>query len=389
MLPAAVAPTLSSCKMTTSELKVAECGAATAFAPSLSESFAALSRRDTALFRNETFFDRAYQPQLCAFREDIGIGSFEERLEALAVEALQDLNSRRLAKKTSGIALDVDLMIVLPEEAEAEGLGRERLEKLGRELSDLAEKQLLESSDLNVQSAQLFCGGNSGVGFILDHLRRSHAPDRAPGSLILALDSYSDRQRLTACNDNGRLYSKANRYGFIPGEAGCALLVTSRTPTTHSLGDVWLTGTATALEKVKQFEEAESAFPALSDCCFEAVEQSGSSSHDLRISAWLADWDNSRYRASELSLALHRLGPDHAADGLEPTYPAIDFGNVGAAFGALASALVFERVQESVLMNPTEALGAGVKNLISAGSTFSGLRSAIVLEAVEPAKEEA
>lgn len=374
--------------MTTSELKVAECGAATAFAPSLSESFAALSRRDTALFRNETFFDRAYQPQLCAFRENIGICTFEERLEALAAEVLQDLTSRRLAKNPQSTLLGVDLTIVLPEEAEAEGLGRERLAKLGRELSDLAEKQLLESSGLSVQSARMFCGGNSGVSFVLeDHLRASHSADRAPASLILALDSYNDRQRLTACNNDGRLYSKANRYGFIPGEAGCALLVTSGKSKTSSLDDVWLTGAATAIEKVKQLDEGESAFSALSDCCFQAIEQSDSSSQDLRISTWLADWDNSRYRASELSLALHRLGP-HTIDGLEPIYPAINFGNIGAAFGALALALIFEQVQENALSsNLTDTLGARVKNLVSAGSTFSGLRSAVVLEAIGPVRE--
>ena len=319
--------------------------------------------------------DRAYRPQLCAFREGSGIAGFEERITKLGGEALADLIGR------SAIAVpadqDVDLLIVLPEVAPEQGLTSDRLKEAANALTALAEAALASPELPRLGSSRLFAGGEAGVGWAVNECLNGSDGGGNAGTIVLAVDSYNDRNRMNALNDASRLYIDAQPYGFIPGEAAAAIWL-SVEATAAEDGALEISGAGTATELVREFAEDESVLRALSGCCFSAMEHPANLVPQLRCLRWHADWNNSRYRSSELSLAIHRLAKDHLEPGMEPEYPSVALGHVGAAFGAVALTLLFE-----------EKAGAGgrtgrQRSIISAGSTISGLRSAIVADRFVP-----
>lgn len=342
--------------MASNRLRLIGSGLATALAPTLVGTTAALAEGDAGLFRNERFLDAAFNPLLCAFREGSEIGNFADRCELLAKEALADLFARVPQANHAAIS-DADLIIVLPEISAEEGLHENSISSLAQQLIAVVENQFSEFGLARGGSVAMFPGGNAGVGYVLEQYQDK--PGQPNALLVLAVDSYNDRMRLNALSEKGRLFSDQNKYGFVPGEAAGVLLVARD-------GEGRGLSAASRVETVKQLDEAQGTYPALASCCFAAIEKINHTDAP-RIDAWHADWDNSRYRASELSLALLRVGTEYLADGVEPNYLSPSLGNLGAAYGATALALL-----------AGDDAGSGA--IVTAGSTLSGLRAAVLVE---------
>lgn len=87
-----------------------------------------------------------------------------------------------------------------------------------------------------------------------------------------------------------------------------------------------------------EYVQGESAFSALIDACFAACNQA---SADGKVTdKWYADWDNSRYRASELSIV--SIASPRPNDNIELVYLPIELGKTGAAFQSLGVSLWYE-----------------------------------------------
>lgn len=363
-------------------LTLLECGLSTAFASGIDATQAAIVEEKSVLFRYETFIGSDFQPQLCAFRDNSRIGEFAPRLRELVQEATADLVARISALDAISSYLygrRAKLVIVLPEIDDASGLDRISLSSLGRDLIDEMCSSLSNDIGLIISETVIRAAGHAGVGSaVADHLIEP-SPEHADIVLVAAVDSYNDRQRLNRLNDQKRLFTKQNQFGFVPGEAAGILLFKRQTATMSSLQ---LLGAGHMVESVKEDQEADSVFTALSEAAFTATEMALKNSNERSISAWIADWNNSRYRATELSFAIHRLNAACLQEGLSPVYPALQFGDVGAAYGCLAIILARSaRSFPSIFSVDHAEASAAQENtfLVSAGSAMSGLRSAMVL----------
>lgn len=363
-------------------LTLLEYGLTTAFAAGFDATEAALEDEKSALFRYETFIGSDFQPQLCAFREKDGIGEFAQRLRELLREATADLIARWIARDASLFELrgrSAKLILILPEIDDASGLDRASLAVVGRDLIDELQNNISSSLGLNISGTVMRAAGHAGVGSaIADYLIQAPS-ERSELVMVAAVDSYSDRLRLNCLNDQKRLFTQQNQFGFIPGEAAGIILFTRQTDVISSLR---LLGAGHEVEPVKEYQEADSVFTALSEAAFMAAESAWQARRERAISGWIADWNNSRYRATELSFAIHRLNPTCLQSDLSPVYPAMQFGDIGAAYGCLAIILSCSARWSFVTLGREKAVADADQErffLVSSSSMLSGLRSAIVL----------
>jgi hypothetical protein len=319
-------------------LYLANMGVATAFGPTLA-SFQAADKR-SAYFRNAQFMNAAFEPQVCAFREPVGLGKFEDRIAVLLEEAIADLLSRQT------IAPDVDVVLHLAEPCE--GLPMTRLQALADRLMPQIMAMLQSVGVLRPVGIRCVFGAQVGPFVTL-------AVTDKP-TLLLMADSYCDRARLQGMSDAGLLFTRETPYGLVPGEAAAAMLVMPDKPEPCL---ATLTGVTATNEPTGERDGRDSVFTGLSDAAFDVLD--GTADRVVRV---LTDWNNSRYRASELAYCLQRLTRLHLADGLEPDHTSPAVGDVGAAYLAVAMAM----------------LGEG-QTLVLAGATHSRDRGAVVVAA--------
>jgi len=361
---------------------VLECGLSSALGAGVDATHASLEEEKSALFRYETFIGSDFQPQLCAFRQKDRIGKLAYRLRELLHEATADLIARLAFRDEPLSALSgrgAKLILILPEVDESSGLDKASLAVVGRNLINDMSDSLSNRLGIVISETVIRAAGHAGVGSAVADCLMEPSKERDNVVLIAAVDSYNDRQRLNRLNDQRRLFNQQNQFGFIPGEAAGILLFRRETEVTPSLKVV---GAGHRVEPVREYQEADSVFNALSEAAFVATDLAFSGRREMSISAWIADWNNSRYRATELSFAIHRLNSACLKSDLLPVFPALQFGDVGAAYGCLAIALARSARTFSLTFGSEHTnadTGYEELFLVSAGSIMSGLRSAMVL----------
>jgi 3-oxoacyl-[acyl-carrier-protein] synthase I len=74
-------------------------------------------------------------------------------------------------------------------------------------------------------SSSVFAQGRVGGAVALEQARRLLENEGAPGVLLAGVDSYLMAPTLRAYEEHGRLLTAKNSNGFIPGEAGAAVLL--------------------------------------------------------------------------------------------------------------------------------------------------------------------
>lgn len=340
-------------------------GLATAFAPDHRASIAALTELRSAYFRNTSFIGSDFTPQICAFRAREEIGDVQSRITALLREALDDIVVQLNAPGPAGLVPNepLDIILALPE-IDAPGLGgisEQTAKALKAAIPEIIFTRFKDDFECVPARAKIVFGGQAALIHGLESWK--HAPN--PGAMLLVgCDSYSDRLRLNALSTAGRLFSDTDRFGLVPGEAaGIALCRPGGMPGARPAIAQILSGGA-SVETVGELAGADSTFSGLSEACHSATD---TASKDTKLSHWISDWNNGRYRASEISYAMQRLGA-RLADGLEPSPPALGFGDCGAAYPLVAIAQALEE------MRNTEQ-----RALISASSSGANTRGALIL----------
>lgn len=291
-------------------LPLAAIGLSSAFGAGLENHLDKVKGRGNAFRRQRKFMGSDFKPQLTAFDGDLGFEPALTRMEALATAALDDLAPPVLPPDGK-----LHIAIALPEPAVDEGLSPPALSGLAETLFQLAARRLDRGDAIFHQ----FHDGSAAVATAILHCH----PTLQPGDalLILATDSYRCRQRLGVMMGAGRLFSKQDRYGLIPGEAAAALLFVSDVDD-GGLTDVL--GAAVQTERVGEFDEGGTDFAALSSACRYAVGDT------TDIPLWITDWNNGRYRAAELSYCQLRL--QYAlTDRPDILHLPLIFGDIGAA----------------------------------------------------------
>lgn len=341
-------------------LALVDMGLATAAGPGLVPGLVALVKDDSALYGHPGFVGSDFKRQLVAFQDRALIGTAEERILTLAGRAMGDMLRRVTALEVlRGIGTDV--IIVLPEPGD--GLGEDRLGPLSQILMDRATEALGKQNILDPGQAQVALSGHAGGAEAMVRALDGARAGRA--TILLCADSYADRTRLNALNDAGRLFSDTGQFGLIPGEASAALLLipagTAEIPPLALID-----GAATGREPVGELDEAESAYSGLSEAAYAAIDPLGRDAPEVAL--LLSDWNNGRYRAAEFATATLRLAAGPLAEEAEPLYPALAWGDTGAASLPLALA--------QVLAFPEMAQGGAAMALAS--SVLSGLRGAVL-----------
>jgi len=346
-------------------LMLAEMGMATAFGIGVEPALKAYLEDQPAFYGNPNFVGTDFQRQICAFQNPQEVGIFEETLPHLVAQSLGDL-IRRLPLHPHLNGLETDVIVNLPEAFDGDGLGETRLGAVSQDLLQKISGAMSTQRELVTGEVQAMFGGAAGCAQAIVAAQARAKKGRS--TLLICADSYNDRTRLTSLCDQRRLFSIDTGYGLVPGEAaGAMLLVPEEQMSAPAFAQIHAAGSN--IEPVRELESRDGDFTGLSDSAFAALD--GLQADSGELTALISDWNNSRYRASEMSYTLHRLAADHLYPGVEPDYPSLTFGDCGAAYFPLAL------VQALALSNPLEPGSA----ICLSGTTRSGERGAVVLEA--------
>lgn len=212
--------------------------------------------------------------------------------------------------------------------------------------------------------------GHAAMLLALAHAARTVAADESSRFIVAGADSLVDVDRLKLLDEAGRLKSRRNLDGFIPGEAAALLVVEHRRRAEARgaaiLAEIEGCGSAAEANLIESADppSGEGLSAALSAACSAGGPPS-----------WvLCDLNGESYRAKEWGLARIRA-PRLLGEVRSLWHPADGYGDVGAATGGCLAA--------ACLRSFARAAAPARRALLFAGSA-DGTRAAVTL--VSPGK---
>lgn len=196
------------------------------------------------------------------------------------------------------------------------------------------------------------------------------ARGKAELCLVVGVDSYVDAAVLTSLDGRRRLHSPSNPWGFVPGEAAGALLLTShRQAARLSLA---LCASIVGAGEAKETNLAGSQSVCTGEGLATAIRQAVATLPPTeRIDCVHSDGNGERYRVEEWGFCAGRLA-ERFVDASDCFTPADAWGDVGVATGPLLVAAAVLAAHRGYAMGP--------RSLVFAGSE-SGERTAVCLRA--------
>ena len=170
--------------------------------------------------------------------------------------------------------------------------------------------------------------GRMGVCVALAQARRLISDGVYPRVLIAAVDSIWNGQTLEHLENNGRLLTRRNSNGFMPGEGGGAILVGSESDSTSLI----CAGIGFAVETSSIDSEEPLRADGLTQAHRNALLEANCQMHDINFR--IADLSGEQYYFKEADLALSRLLRIRQEDP-ELWHPAECVGECGAVSGAI------------------------------------------------------
>jgi len=255
-----------------------------------------------------------------------GMETGENRVIGLARAAAQDL--LRTSRLKRGELASCGLYASLPPSADPEAPPPEPGELLAH---------VLGGGTATSGRARIFQVGHSGGFLAVQAALFAIREGREEMSIVLGADSYLDPEILHRLEEAGRLKCTANSSGFIPGEAGAAILL-------ESLGHADARG-APVLSAVEAGGTAFEGNTVLSGETsvgegLEAAIRAGLGGCDGEKIGWIAsDLNGESYRATEWGYCQARL-TSALEDELRIWHPADCLGDIGAATGPVLISLV-------------------------------------------------
>ena len=299
------------------------CGMTTAVGMNALASCAAV-RAGIDGFVDSEFTGLSGEPLLCAkaslIKEKMGVPRLAELVASPIRECLQ-----------AGTAIAVEDVPLLLGVAEKSRPGR--LEGIDTGLIPLIEQRL--GVKFHPRSRVVPRGKTSGAIAIREATRLLHDGD-APCVIVAGVDSYIVSDTLDYFEDNDRLLTENNSNGFIPGEAGAAILLGSNDggPGLH------IRSIAGATEHTTIHSDQPLRADGLSKAYREALADAGLGLHEVDYR--IADLSGEQYGFKETALALARVMRVrrefqdiwHPADCLGETGAAATLCMVGIAWWA-------------------------------------------------------
>lgn len=223
--------------------------------------------------------------------------------------------------------------------------------------------------------------GRSAVFVALQHVQSWFAEGEESLALIIAVDSLIGEEALAEFDDEGVLLTTENSSGFIPGEAGIALLVGRIGKST--VADMNVTAPLLLVESVATMDddpeelrkaaEQQRKLPVDGRRLAAVINQACRNadclpaSIDLRV----ADANGTEFGFKESALAEVHVFTDEDAELPDMWLPAEGLGEIGAAFGAAAIAWIAHAARKRYL--------PGSRVLLHA-TNLEGQRAAAILK---------
>jgi 3-oxoacyl-[acyl-carrier-protein] synthase-1 len=173
--------------------------------------------------------------------------------------------------------------------------------------------------------------GRAAIGLALRAARALIYDKGVPAVVIAGTDSLLSWPTLRAFEENDRLLTARNSNGFIPGEAGAAVLVTAERPSCIALHGVGLANEAAHLDS-----ELPLRAEGLTAAIRAALSDADCGLHELDFR--LTDISGEQYYFKEAALALSRT-LRQPKQSFDLWHPAECIGEVGAAIGPVLLAV--------------------------------------------------
>lgn len=236
------------------------------------------------------------------------------KLVKMAVMAIRESLAEVSKKQWASIPL---LLCV----AERERPGR--LEFLGDQLFNKVQRELKVEF---APGSSVIPHGRVSVAMALQHAHQLIYTDEIPLVLIVATDSLLSWPTLSVYDNNDRLLGNDNPNGFMPGEAGAALLI-SKPDATSQLRCL---GVGMAMEKAHIHSEEPLRANGLTSAIKAALTDASCEMHDLDFR--ICDVSGEQYYFKEAALALSRC-LRRGKEDFDIWHPADCIGEIGAAAG--------------------------------------------------------
>ncbi|WNG32200.1 hypothetical protein F0U61_00205 [Archangium violaceum] len=274
----------------------------------------------------------------------------------IVTEALKDLGTR---VDLSQIPADTLLFMALPDplerampvSLELEEDEPRRFQVLGRRVMERALRSLGIRWTGGVW--QFFGGGNAAFAQALRAAVDAVSHRRCRSCLVIAADSLAGPDVLPELLEARRLKKGDRPTGFTPGEGGVALWLTSRSHSSASGGtEPRIVIRAVELGDDSRFRGAE--LPpdgrVLAGCVASALRTAGVEGKHLAV---IADLNGEEYRAREWGMLLVQLQAMHLGEKVSSWFPAVGFGETGAASGALGLCVAVRGLQRRYSPSPS------------------------------------
>lgn len=232
-----------------------------------------------------------------------------------------------LAKNKQIVAKDTPLLLCLSEH-----------ERKGRVIDDDNQFFLDLQAELGVEfheQSRVIARGHVAVAVALKHARELLQERKVKQVLIAATDSLLVAPTLAHYEENERLLTSQNSNGFIPGEAGAALVVEA----VHARPEPQLIclGLGFGVEKAHVDSEEPLRADGLTAAIKESLADAGCEIGDLDFR--ITDISGDQYYFKEASLAFSRI-ERVIRDEFDIWHPADCIGEVGAGSGAIMIAVL-------------------------------------------------
>jgi hypothetical protein len=235
-------------------------------------------------------------------------------------------------------------------------------------------------------------GGHAATLYALAQL--GPPPDQLELAVLIAADSYIDRDVIRALHERGHLKTWQTPFGYVPGEAACvSILATPALAARCALPELGqLLSASNTLENNTGFASpqasADAASCAIPVCVGAALstafdrasrEHCTQADEPRRIDNLWCDLNGQPERVDELAFTLARWSPRLRAPGAFAT-PASSWGDVGAATGGLLIQLAFSQPQFDCKNSDDATLDRPRLSLALANSGHAPLRAAALIQ---------
>jgi len=260
-----------------------------------------------------------------------------ELVGALQVTAKLSSRQKRMVQLAAPAFADV-----LKDQSHIESIpcfiaGPEAIPHLSVGMGDLFLDALILQTGLNIdkENSKVFSMGRAGGFHAIDAAFKFLAETGRPFALVGGVDTYKDSMLLAKLDSEARILSYGAADGFAPGEASTFILLTNQK---NSITTTRIFSPGLAAEEGHLYSDT----PHRGDGLDAAFKQALQCEANTNISKVYSSMNGEHFFAKEYGVAV--LRNNHAfSPAFTVEHPADCFGDIGAAFGPTAIALISQQ----------------------------------------------